>query len=78
MEQETYLTVAEVRQLLRFKSDKTIYNAIRTGKLEAVRVGRNLRITPAAVTEFTKNKTATSKRDPRDQKERIARLMRAS
>ncbi|WP_138443551.1 helix-turn-helix domain-containing protein [Sinomonas susongensis] len=78
MEQETYLTVSEVRQILRFKSDKTIYNAIRAGKLQATRVGRNLRITPAAVSEFTRNKTATPKRDPRNQKERIARLMRAS
>jgi excisionase family DNA binding protein len=77
MEQE-YLTVTEVAQMLRFKSDKTIYNAIRAGKLQATRVGRNLRITPAAVTEYTRNKTAAPKRDPRSQKERIARLMRAS
>lgn len=78
MEQETYLTVTEVRRQLRYKSDKTIYNAIRAGKLQAIRIGRNLRITPAAVAEFTKNKTVTPKRDPRTQKERIARLMRAS
>ncbi|MEW1813278.1 helix-turn-helix domain-containing protein [Pseudarthrobacter phenanthrenivorans] len=78
MQPDTYLTVTEVAERLQF-TPKTIYRYIRTGKLQAIPFGRNYRITEADLQKFASKKTAPMpQRSPRSQRERIARMMRAS
>ena len=78
MEQETYLTVHEVAARLKYQPT-TVWNWIRAGKLQATKLGRNYRITETDLAAFTARKTAPKpQRSPRTQRERIARMMRAS
>ena len=78
MEQETYLTAHEVAERLRY-TPATVWRHIRAGRLQATRIGRNYRITETDLAAFTARNTAPKpQRDPRTQRERIARLMRAS
>lgn len=50
---ENFLTVKEVATLLRMTPD-TIKRFIRTGRIEAVKIGRNYRVTKSAVEKAMK------------------------
>jgi excisionase family DNA binding protein len=76
VEQETYLTAHEVAERLRY-TPATVWRHIRDGRLQATRIGRNYRITEQQLHDFT-NPAPKPQRSPRTQRERIARMMRAS
>jgi excisionase family DNA binding protein len=46
-----FLTVNELKTTFRVSSD-CIYNAVHSGELKAVRIGRVIRVTPVAVAEW--------------------------
>lgn len=48
----TYYTLNEVAERLKV-TRRTIYNWIKAGKLEALKAGREYRVTEEAITEFT-------------------------
>lgn len=75
-EPETYLTVHEVAARLKF-TPATIRANIRAGKIQAKKFGGHYRITEEQFKAFT-NPAPKPERTPRTQRERIARLMRAS
>lgn len=49
MSEPRLLTVDDVRERCRFSSRRPIYSAIDRGELRAIRLGRQLRIEPAAL-----------------------------
>jgi excisionase family DNA binding protein len=76
MSDETFYTAHEVAERLKL-TPATIHRYIRTGTLQATRIGRNYRITEQQLHDFT-NPAPKPQRSPRTQRERIARMMRAS
>ena len=57
----TVYTAEEVAEQLRVHR-YTIYRAIRSGQLEALRVGREIRVTPDALQTFTRLQPKPKKR----------------
>lgn len=53
------LTTAEVMRLLNVKDPDTVYALVRSGRLRAVRLGRQYRFDPSAVAEFVRGGPAT-------------------
>jgi excisionase family DNA binding protein len=56
-------TDAEVSSLLRV-SKRTVYRLRRSGKLQAVRIGRAVRTRADSVVDFIARNTTTSRHDP--------------
>lgn len=56
----TLFTVDEVAGQLRLRP-LTIYRAVKSGKLEALRIGRVIRITPEQLEAFTQKRTTVAK-----------------
>ena len=58
MEQELadlkFLTVAEVASIMRV-SKMTVYRLVKTGELEAIRVGRSFRVPEQAVNQYLRD-----------------------
>jgi excisionase family DNA binding protein len=76
MSAETFYTAHEVAERLKL-TPATIHRYIRTGKLQATRIGRNYRISENDLAALTNRKTAPKpQRTPRTQRERIAALQR--
>jgi excisionase family DNA binding protein len=55
-EPETFLTVQEVADRLRV-APRTIYRLLAEGAIEAVRVGRNWRVSPSALERYLMTNT---------------------
>lgn len=55
MTNEKYFTIEEVAENLRV-AYLTVYRWIKAGKLEALKAGRQYRITPKALDQFLQNK----------------------
>lgn len=51
-----YLTLQEVSEIVNI-TRRTLYNYIKAGKLEAVKVGKEWRVTPQEVERFLKHGT---------------------
>jgi len=61
MKNNSFLTVEQVAELLQVHW-QTVLNYIKSGKLEAVRLGKGYRISEEAINKFVKtNKTDTRK-----------------
>lgn len=64
------LTVQQVMSRLQV-SDETVYRHIRAGDLHAVKVGRQIRISPESLNQFVVNISGSSKKKKQTEQEDV-------
>ena len=56
--EDQFLTPDEIASLLKLRTPRPVYNAIRAGDLDAIEIGRRYRVTPAALRSYLERKRA--------------------